>query len=452
MEIEHIGYPAEVFYVVALIGVALILYRPRWAFFFIILGLAMRHHSMAVHTRTPLLGEYLNLNDLFLWIGVGAMIREVWSSRLYIPQILLAILGILLVGDFQVLFQYGFNHLTIRTLWASWIFALMFVVAVNMVRDLRDARLFVWALFLGSVGAALHHLVFVHNETLAAIGLLTENDIRSVHFMYSGGLFLGVGALFIDIRRILQKNYLYILWIVGLSLVGISYVLSFTRTVWLGAPLAGIGLFLATYRAQKQVAAKIGYAIPIIILTIVLFKLTSQFFLPGVEVANMLDERADFVRYEDSFEEAYETRQIGVDTELKLWLDGSIIWGVGSSYDPKIEEESIANVSYQGALNHVAYSSYLAHFGLIGLLVYGILLPVLTIQIARRYYFRHMYDYGGIVAATAMVLAFFNLVTLASGFHYLVPSVHVQGLIYGAIWGLAGDYKVNQARSWANII
>ncbi len=149
------------------------------------------------------------------------------------------------------------------------------------------------------------------------------------------------------------------------------------------------------------------------------------------------------MRYEDQFQQAYDTRQSGVDTELKLWQEGSIIWGVGSAYDPDIEEGGIANVESYGALNHVAYSSYLAHFGLIGLITYGLLLPVLTIRVGRRYFMRHMNDYGGIVAATAMALAFFNLFTLASGFHYLVPSVQVQGLIYGAIWGLSRNRKGN---------
>jgi hypothetical protein len=75
MELEIPGYPLIIFYAVGFIGVALILYRPRWAFYFIVFGLAVRHFHMAVFTRTPFLGEFVNLNDLFLWIGVFAMLR-----------------------------------------------------------------------------------------------------------------------------------------------------------------------------------------------------------------------------------------------------------------------------------------------------------------------------------------------------------------------------------------
>ena len=90
-----------------------------------------------------------------------------------------------------------------------------------------------------------------------------------------------------------------------------------------------------------------------------------------------------------------------------------------------------------GALGHVAYSAYLAHFGLIGLLTYGFLLPYLTIKVGRRYYLHHTYDYGGAIAITAMALAFFDVFTLLSSNHYIASTSQVQGLIYGALWGLS---------------
>ena len=121
------GYPVEVFYLAALIGVVLLLVRPRWALPFIVFGLAVRHFHMAAFTRIPALGEYLNLNDLFLWIGVAAMVRLIWGNRrLWAPNILLAIFGILVLGTFQVLFQYGFNRDVMQELWRSWVFPIVF--------------------------------------------------------------------------------------------------------------------------------------------------------------------------------------------------------------------------------------------------------------------------------------------------------------------------------------
>ncbi len=237
-----------------------------------------------------LLGEFLNLNDLLLWIGVLATLKVAWSSRFWFPNILLAIFAILIAGDFQVLFQYGFEYLTIRTIWATWIFAIMFAVSANMMVNDRDARPFVWALFLGSVGGAVHHLLFIQSEVAVALNLLGESEFRTVHFMYSGGLFLLIGCLFLNMPRILQRKFLFIVWVVGLSLVGISYILSFTRTVWVGAVLAGFSLFLLLYRVQKEVLSRLLYATPFIILMVVMFQLTSRVVMPGVDVARLLDQ------------------------------------------------------------------------------------------------------------------------------------------------------------------
>ena len=99
-----------------------------------------------------------------------------------------------------------------------------------------------------------------------------------------------------------------------------------------------------------------------------------------------------------------------------------------------------------GALNHVAFSSYLAHYGLIGLITYGLLLPFLTIKVGRRYYLQHKHDFGGAIAVTVMALAFFDLFTLLSSNHYLGPTSQVPGLIYGAMWGLSRSPGVNSTK------
>ena len=99
-----------------------------------------------------------------------------------------------------------------------------------------------------------------------------------------------------------------------------------------------------------------------------------------------------------------------------------------------------------GALNHVAFSSYLAHFGLIGLLTYGLLLPFLTIKVGRLFFLQHKQDFGGVIAMTAIALAFFDVFTLLSSNHYLGPTNQVPGLIYGALWGLTRSFEVNSSQ------
>jgi hypothetical protein len=427
------GYPAEVFYLAALIGVVLLLFRPRWALFFMVLGLAGRHFHMAAFTRIPVLGEFLNLNDLFLWTGFLAMARLVLENRrFWLPNILLALFGILLLGSFQVLFLYGFHRDVMQELWRSWIFPIAFLVGANLVRDNQDARLFFWALFLGALGAAVQHLVFIQYriETYeASIGFM-----RTISFGMSGGIFLVVSAFFIDMRKVLRSSYLFLFWVIGISIIAISYLLSFTRTWWVGAFLAGVAMGFLFYREQGKTSYRLGYSLVLLVIMVLVFGVTNKVFLSGVNLTSTIDERADFVRYEDSFEEAYQTRESGMETELEMWKNGTIIWGVGASYPPSIMESPIEAT---GAVGHVAYSVYLAHFGLIGLITYGLLLPYLTIKVGKRYYLQHSYDIGGVLAITAMALAFFDFFTLLSSNHYIASTSQVQGLIYGSLWGLS---------------
>ncbi len=298
---------------------------------------------MAIKTRIPYLGEYLNLNDLLLWIAVLAMLRIVWrGQKIWVPNIVLAIIGIIVLGAFQALSQYGFHYLVMRDIWATCIFPLMFIVGANMLRNIQDARLFYWTLFLGSCGAALQHMLSMQSTLLSTELLFGLAGFRNVEFMYSGGIFLLIAAFFVDMRKILKSLNLFLFWGMGLSLIGISYVLSFTRTIWAGAVLAGISLFFLMYREHKKVLSRLAHALPLIVMIILVFKMTLFLFIPA-EVTHLIDERADFVRYEDSFEEAFESRETGMATELKLWLDSTIIWGIGTSYPP-IMHESVLEI------------------------------------------------------------------------------------------------------------
>jgi hypothetical protein len=434
------GYPVEVFYVAAFIGLVLLLLRPKWAFFFSVFCLSMRHFYMAAFTRTPFLGEFFNLNDLFLWIGVLAMLRNVWNDKsIHMPPILAAIFGVITVGSFQVLYLYGLNHDVMQEIWRAWIFPIMFLVGANVVRENEDARPFFWVLFLGSLGAALQHLLFL--QTKIEIGEVSAvmAQLRTVAFIMSGGIFLVVAALYLDMRRILGNAYLFVFWVTGVYLIGLSYLLSFTRTWWVGAILAAAALFAIFYREWGKLLPRIGYTVVLLLLLFVAFRVVNLFSLFNADLTRTVEQRADFMRYEDSFDEAYHTRESGMETELNLWQNGTIIWGVGTSYAPSYLESTIES---SGAMGHVAFSVYLAKFGLIGFTVYGLLLPFFTIKYSRRYYLQHMYDYGGVVAVTAMALACFDVFTLASSNHYIASTTQVQGLIYGSFWGLARSLKI----------
>jgi O-Antigen ligase len=434
MEAQIQGYPVAIYYAAATIGALLVLYRPRWAFAFIVFCLAVRNYHVAVFTRTPFLSEFVNFNDLFLWLGVLAVLMSAWhGQRIWFPNILLALIGINLLGTLQSLLQYGFHYEVMQACWGAWVFPIMFAVGVNMVRDKRDAPLFYWALFLGALGAAVQHLFFLQSR-IELFGANISN-LRNISFSMSGGLFLVLSAFFFNMRRVYKNSYIVPFWIIGLPLIAMSYILSFTRTVWVGATLAVIALMVLIFHERRRMFIRFGYVIFMLVIIVVGFKFTKHFISSNVDLMQTLDQRAEFLKYEDTFEEAYQTREAGLETELDMWKNSTIIWGVGSSYPPSLV--SLSEGKSEFALNHVAFSAYLAHFGLIGLLTYGLLLPYFTVKVGRRYFFSHIGDLGGAIALTAMALAFFDLFTLLSGNHYLLFTGQIPGLIYGSLWGLS---------------
>ena len=274
----------------------------------------------------------------------------------------------------------------------------------------------------------------MHAQVLEGESSFELSGIRTISFLASGGLFLVVSAFFIDMRQYLKNSYLFIFWLAGIPLIAMSYILSLTRTIWVGGAMAAAAMFILFYRDERKILSRLGYSVILLASILLIFKLANFLFLPGVNVAEGIDERVGFMRHEDTFEQEYQSRETGMETELELWRNSSIIWGVGACYPPSLAEETM---DVTGALGHVAFSTYLAHFGLIGLFTYGLLLPFLTIRVGRRYYLKHKHDFGGVIAVTAIALSFFDFFTLVSSVQYLIPTTHVMGLIYGALWGLS---------------
>ena len=440
------GYPLIVFYAIGLTGFLLVVFRPYWAFLFAVFCLAARNFQAAVFTRSPLLGQYCNLNDLLMWIGLLALLRLAFQEReLWAPKILVAILAINFFGAFDSLFEYGFIAHVQRSLWAAAIFPTMFLVAANLVSSQEKARYFYWALFTGALLAAIQHLFLVDSQINVRGASAGEFDIRSISYIFSGGIFLAVSAIFINVRRLVLRPLIGLIWLGGIGLIALSYLLSFTRTLWVGTAVSVLGVWLVTSWQSRQISRVFSrsiYAVFALFLVIACTFTISAALFPHLDLEGMVMKRLDFLEHRDVFDKSYETREQGFRTEINLWLEGSMLWGVGTTMPPALAEASIPGKGERadlniGALGHVGLSSYLARFGLLGLIVYGLLLPLLTIKAGKIIYSEHRRDYTGALALAAMALGFYDMATIFSSNHYLGATSHIPGLIYGALWGLS---------------
>jgi hypothetical protein len=436
------GYPLIVFYAIGLTGFLLVGSRPYWAFLLAVFCLAARNFQAAVFTRAPLLGEYCNLNDLLMWIGLLAMVRLTFQERdLWAPKILLAILAINLLGAVDSLTEYGFSAHVQRSLWGAAIFPAMFLVGANLVSSQEKARYFYWALFAGALMAAIQHLFLVDAQINVKGASGGEFDIRSISYVFSGGIFLAVSAIFINVRRLVLRPLIGLIWLGGIGLIALSYVLSLTRTLWVGATFSVLGVWLVTSWQSRQISRVLSrsiYAVFSLLLVIGCIFTISKALFPQLGLEDMIWKRLDFLAHRDVFDKSYETREWAFETEMKLWLEGSLVWGLGTAMPPALAEESIIpGKNSVGALGHVGFSSYLARFGLLGLLVYWVLLPLMTIKTGNRLLREHSRDYIGALALAALALSFYDLATIFSSNHYLGATSHLAGLIYGALWGLS---------------
>ena len=71
---SDVGYPLPIFYLVAIIGLLLAVFRPFWGYVFSVCLLSARNFHAAVNTRLSITGEYLNFADLLFWISVFSFI------------------------------------------------------------------------------------------------------------------------------------------------------------------------------------------------------------------------------------------------------------------------------------------------------------------------------------------------------------------------------------------
>ena len=135
----------------------------------------------------------------------------------------------------------------------------------------------------------------------------------------SGGIFLVISAFYVDMRKLCQSFYLFAFWIISLPLIVISYILTFTRTIWVGALMSVFSLFLLFFKERKKIAPRLGYSLAVSVFVFVAFKLTNVYVLSGFNLKQTVSQRTEFLQYGDTFEEAYQSRETGLETELDLW-------------------------------------------------------------------------------------------------------------------------------------
>ncbi|MHB1132143.1 MAG: O-antigen ligase family protein [Chloroflexota bacterium] len=421
------GYPQQVIYVVLLVGLPLAFLQPVKAFAMCTIALVARNVESATFTRTSVLGPYFNLDDVLLVICCLTLVALVLRQRIpiLIPRPALLLLVVWVIGSVNSIWSspYGPSYEILREMRWSLTLPLTFIVAANLVTsDEKRIESFLKALFLGSVLASVQHFAFV-SGVVGEAGDVQANLFRTIALM-------GAGMYFV-IAEIVQPSPIkgrsrisHLAYYAALGAFGVSLVLNQTRSLWIGF-IVSIPLLVLVLRRPHAILRSIAVGTVTVVLAFAITTLT----LPHVDLTSVVGERVQSLVDEDQRVLTTETR-VSAFEELEYWYEGNWLIGRGAAYHFSMGLAQDRTVAW----GHLGYVTYLVRLGLIGLVAYGIFLPLVVIARGRRLIRGSSGEWGRSLAAVTLAVILLDSVAFLMSSSYL-QSMPVSGLVFGALWG-----------------
>jgi hypothetical protein len=424
---ETSGYSPYLLLGVIIFGCLLILVRPYWCFLLAIFLFAALNLNLAINTRTQYLGPYFNLYDALFVIALLSIIRDSESSPLIIPRPVEWILIVLILGVIQTLFYYQMNNMILRGLRWSVTFPLAFFLGANAVVTQDRAKPFLYAMIIGATLNAI--LSFIDYKGLA---LLHPADpaLR----MAGAGNFLGVSLLVAASQRaFFPTNSLAvkILWGVALIFLALTILFGQWRSVFLGVILSMICLPVILNRWKSFIR---GFMLVLIGMPLLL--ITLQVTLPSISTSHMLQRFAlvtNYLSLSKGIPKDDATRWRQINRDLEEWSQGNWLIGRGLGFNAFLPDGFDPSIAW----GHVGYTSYLSQFGLIGLIIFAIYLPLQILRAGREVYFARRDGPTTNLGLLTIVSVVLVSVICFMSTSYLSLTMHSTGFLYGAVWSLA---------------
>lgn len=424
---EYGGYPTSFLYGTLLIGLTLIMVRPYWGFIFAVAVFGSINLNLGILTRTQLLGPYFNLCDALFVIALVSIILDAESSPLIIPRPVEWILLVIIVGTLQTLFHYHAEYLFLRAVRWSLTFPLAFFIGANAVCSQDRAQPFLYAIIIGSVLNAV--MSFMEYQGLATMRP-TDPAIR----MAAAGNFLGVSLLVAATQQAFfpaQGWMVKISWGLALIFLGLTVLFGQWRSVFLAVILAILSLPLILRRWEGFIRG-----VMVVLFGVPLLLITLHFAVPSVSAGHLLQRLTLVTNYlnlgrDIPKEDVPRWRQVKRD--LEEWSKGNWLIGRGIGFTAFLPDGTDANIAW----GHVGYTSYLSQFGLLGLIVFAVYLPLQMLAAGKAVYFASRAGPGAILGLLTIVTVVLVSIICFMSSSYLSPTMHSAGFLYGATWSLA---------------
>jgi hypothetical protein len=265
-----------------------------------------------------------------------------------------------------------------------------------------------------------------------------------------GGLIpaLLISAAVWPLQRDLHGNRLGLGCRIALLGAGIAFiasmVLSLTRSVWIATvaalpatPLlyrrASRGCAAASRRAAASAAAALaGLAVLAVVASVVVASL-----LPEVSLGRLVVERVEGLLDPELNRQSVGTRRAAAEVELEAWLDGTLLLGRGLFFFQEHMKEREEATQTQYGFGHLGYVTYLSQLGLVGLLLYGIYVPVAVVGDSRRVWRASDAPASRYLGLLAGCCILYHALMFLMSSSLLTPWTYVPGVLAGAAGGLA---------------
>ncbi|MFP4381207.1 MAG: O-antigen ligase family protein [Candidatus Sumerlaeia bacterium] len=421
------GYSPYTIVLLLAVGLPLGVLNPWRCFLLSTLLLLAGNEDHFIFTRLPWLGPFANLNDVCVFLALWAVFFD-WLRRRTIPRFpapFLAAMAVILIGFIQTGMKVGWTYETLRGFRWALAFPLAYFIAANFHWDRERVRQFILVLFAGCFLAGFQHLLMV-----VRIGPLAQHGFaRTISFLASNvpQSILVMAAIW-SLPQDLKRRMLYIL---ALSVMTLSTILSLTRSVWL-ATICTIPFAFLYYRLSNRL--NIAFRLILVgILAMVIAIIMFQVFFPEINLADMILERFLSLTQGLESESSNRGRMFALKVEMQYWLESNWIFGQGLMFYQTIAVPRSDTANYV-AFGHLGYITYLSQFGVAGLLVLGLYIPLSTIRKSRIIWQEAAHPEFRYLAGLSGINITFLAIVFAMSSSLLGLGYHVSGLLCGSVW------------------
>jgi hypothetical protein len=442
MEIQ--GYPQFVMLLVLGIGIPLAFFRPFTAFALAVFLITAADISMFIKTRTAMLGPFLNLADTCVLLALLALLLEKYHTRepFRLPVIIALMLFVLTLGAAQSLWLFGFSHNTMASVRYALDVPIAFFLGANFVTSTARAKKLIAVLLCGAAAAAVQHIVFVATLWRSrGLSMETFYLMRTISFS-AGALpsaFLIAATVWKLPRGIGKKGLGIVLCLLFLA----TLLLNQTRSLWI-ATAAGILVVVMVLkqggRMKTCLRLALGGAAVVLFLSVLCRSL-----MPGLDVSQLAGTRIASLAAADAKVRGVNTRKRAFHIETRDWFAGTLVLGRGLGFFQIYPEGVSKDPAKKVAFGHLGYVTYLSQLGLIGLLVYGLCLPL---SVFRNGWWLWRYAQPEVLRSLGL-LGIASIVCLSIMFvmssQFLVLGVFAPGVLYGAVWAAVRGHRTESS-------